>query len=104
MPSPKVGAEHARYLGTGCSDRWFPSSRDSVERAPSSADERFDVLHKAAEVECDFRSQYPEGAGPKSRRFLATRGFFQSARQDSETPRIPEKEIGGYGGDVEDEM
>ena len=30
VPSPKVGAEHARYLGTGCSDRWFPSSRDSV--------------------------------------------------------------------------
>ena len=21
VPSPKVGAEHARYLGTGCSDR-----------------------------------------------------------------------------------
>ena len=25
--SAKSGAKHARYLGTGCSDRWFPISR-----------------------------------------------------------------------------
>ena len=49
-------------------------------RAPSSADERFDVLHKAAEVECDFRSQYPECAGPIARRFLAGCDFVRPAK------------------------
>ena len=43
-------------------------------RAPSSADERFDLLLTNV-VERDFKSQYPKPAGPKSREDLATPRF-----------------------------
>ena len=44
--SAKVSAKHARYLGPGCSDRGLPISRTASFRAPSSADERFDILFR----------------------------------------------------------
>ena len=68
--SAKVGAKHARYLGTGCSDRGFPISRTaSFEHLPPQANASISCSGNS--IEDDFARQYSKGAGPKSRRFLA---------------------------------
>ena len=100
--STDSGAKHLRYLGTGCSDRWFPISRT----ASSSTFLRRRTLRLVVNERCRMRFQ--ESVSPRCRPEIQRRfghpPISQSARQDAETPRNPEKEIRGCRGDVGNEM
>ena len=88
--SAKVGAKHARYLGTGCSDRWLPISRT----ASSSTFLRRRTLRYPVQ---GTRSKTISGANIPNLPAQFPGDFWPP-------PDFSEKEIGGYRGDVEDEM
>ncbi len=50
--SPDSGAKHLRYLGTGCSDRWFPISRTaSSEHLPPQTNASISCSGNSIEVD-----------------------------------------------------
>ena len=68
-------------------------------QAPSSADERFDMLNSSA-VERDFVRQYPKGAGPKSREDLATPRILRLRVKTQRRQEFQKRREGDVGDEV----